>query len=85
MAPNEQVVTIAAVGDVGTGHEPPESAFTHVLETLRSADVRFAQVERLYSERGSYQGQGDGRASAQSGVGTEAVFSALAGIPVRNG
>jgi len=60
MAPNEQVVTIAAVGDVGTGHEPPESCFTHVLETLRSADVRFAQVERLYSERGSYQGQSGG-------------------------
>ena len=48
-------VTIAAGGDVNTGHKPPESAFTHVLEELRSADIRFAQVERLYSERGQYQ------------------------------
>lgn len=48
-------ITIAAAGDVGTGFQPPESAFTHVLEPLRSADLRFAQVERLYSERGSYQ------------------------------
>ena len=28
-----------------------------VLEPLRSADVRFAQVERVYSERGAYQQQ----------------------------
>ena len=57
---DQQRITIAAAGDVGTGHEPPESSFAHVLEHLRSADIRFAQAERLYSERGSYQGQGGG-------------------------
>lgn len=57
---SDSTVTVAAAGDVGTGHEPTESSFAHVLEVLRSADVRFAQVERLYSERGSYQGQGGG-------------------------
>src|SRR3954470_11260168 len=51
------MVTIAAAGDVSTGFEPPQSAFTHVLDTLRGADIRFAQVERLYSERGSFQQQ----------------------------
>ncbi|MBI4191498.1 MAG: CapA family protein [Betaproteobacteria bacterium] len=48
-------VIVAAGGDVSTGFEPPQSGFTHVMEPLRSADVRFAQVERLYSERGSFQ------------------------------
>ena len=51
-------ITFAVAADVSTGHEPPDSAFEHVLEPLRSADLRFAQVERLYSERGSFQEQG---------------------------
>ena len=51
-------VTVAAVADVCTGHQPPESAFINVLEPLRSADLRFAQVERLYTLRGSFQEQG---------------------------
>jgi hypothetical protein len=46
-------VSIAAVGDISTGHEPPESAFVHVKETLAGADLRFAQCERVYSERGT--------------------------------
>ena len=51
------LVKIAAVADICTGHQPPESAFTNVLATLRGADLRFAQVERLYARRGSYQEQ----------------------------
>ena len=50
-------VTLAAGGDVCTGHVPPESAFTHVLDALRAADIRFAQAERLYTTRGRYQFQ----------------------------
>jgi poly-gamma-glutamate synthesis protein (capsule biosynthesis protein) len=50
-------VTLAAGGDVNTGHKPPEAAFAPVLDRLRAADIRFAQVERLYSERGRYQFQ----------------------------
>lgn len=50
-------VTVAAAADVSTRDESPESAFAHVLEPLRSADLRFAQVERLYSERGGAQVQ----------------------------
>jgi len=56
MKNNERsTVTIAAGGDVGTGHKPPESAFTHVLDALRASDISIAQVEKLYSERGTYQ------------------------------
>ena len=54
---NRSTVTIAAGGDVGTGHTPPESAFTHVLDALRASDISIAQVEKLYSERGTYQYQ----------------------------
>jgi len=57
---SNRIVTIAAAGDVGTGREPPASSFAQVNDALRSADIRFAQVERLYSGRGSYQGQGGG-------------------------
>jgi len=57
MPATDATVTIAAAGDVATGHSPPESAFMHVLPALRAADFRFAQVEKLYSERGQYQYQ----------------------------
>jgi len=50
-----ECVSIAAVGDVSSGHKPPESAFDYVTDALRLADIRFAQVERLYTERGTYQ------------------------------
>ena len=48
-------VTLAAAGDVSTGHTPPASAFAYVTDALRAGDIRFAQVERLYTERGTYQ------------------------------
>lgn len=53
-------IVLAAVGDVATSTalDPPESMFAYVADTLRGADMRFAQVERLYSERGSFQQQG---------------------------
>ena len=72
---SDSVVTVAAAGDVATGHEPPESAFAHVLEILRSADVRFAQVERLYSERGAFQGHGGGFHTRQPARMAEAFKS----------
>ncbi|MBI3042626.1 MAG: CapA family protein [Betaproteobacteria bacterium] len=48
-------IRVAACGDVAGGHKPPESAFTHVRDALRNADIRFAQVEKLYTDRGTYQ------------------------------
>src|SRR5690606_34103761 len=52
---NDACVTLAGCGDVGTGHTPPESAFMHVADALREADLRFAQCEKLYSDKKSYQ------------------------------
>ena len=42
-------------GDVGPVHEPIESYGVLARATLATADVRFAQVERVYSTRGSLQ------------------------------
>ena len=50
-------VTLAAVGDISTGLEPPEKIFEFTADTLRRADLRFGQAERVYTERGSYQQQ----------------------------
>lgn len=55
--PKDRVI-IAAVGDCATGLEPPEAMFEYVMEPLRQSDLRFAQCERLYSERGTFQEQG---------------------------
>lgn len=54
------VVELAAVGDVATTTDldPPGKILDYVGDDLRKADIRFAQVERLYSERGSFQEQG---------------------------
>ena len=72
-------VTLAGCGDIGTGHTPPESAFTHVTAALRQADFRFAQVEKLYSERGSYQWQsGALNIEARKPPHTAAAFKAVA-------
>src|SRR3954469_15274354 len=72
-------VTIAAVADVSTGHEPADSAFAHVLDPLRSADLRFAQVERLYTERGSFQEQGG--ASAKPARQHPRIAAAFKSVP----
>ncbi len=48
-------LTLLAVGDVGPIHEPVEAYGALASATLASADLRFAQVERVYSERGALQ------------------------------
>ena len=52
---NKDHLVVLACGDVGPIHEPMESYSALVRDTLRTADVRFAQVERVYSELGSLQ------------------------------
>ena len=48
-------VVLMGVGDVGPIH-PPMSKYPALAKpTLEKADIRFAQVERVYSERGSLQ------------------------------
>ena len=71
-------VTLAGCGDIGTGHTPAESAFTYVTDALRDADLRFAQVEKLYSDRGSYQHQsGALNVEARKPPHTAAAFKAV--------
>ena len=55
-----------AVGDTGPFERPPEKMFESVKEVLASADLRFAQVERTFSTRGTYQEYSLGRHSRVS-------------------
>lgn len=48
-------LTLLACGDVGPIHERAEGYGAHVRSTLQGADLRFAQVERVYSARGALQ------------------------------
>jgi poly-gamma-glutamate capsule biosynthesis protein CapA/YwtB (metallophosphatase superfamily) len=48
-------ITILGCGDVGPIHEPMEQYSELVRPHLAAADIRFAQVERVYSERGALQ------------------------------
>jgi poly-gamma-glutamate capsule biosynthesis protein CapA/YwtB (metallophosphatase superfamily) len=48
-------VTLMACGDVGPIHEPVTAYGALAKPVLAGADIRFAQVERVYSERGAYQ------------------------------
>src|SRR4051812_41511726 len=50
-------VVLLACGDVGPIHEPIDSKSELVRATLAGADIRFAQVERIYSNKGSLQTQ----------------------------
>ena len=51
----ESEVTLFGLGDIGPIHEPIEAYSGLVRSHLASADLRFAQVERVYSERGALQ------------------------------
>lgn len=48
-------VSLIACGDVGPIHEPVTAYGELAKPVLAQADIRFAQVERVYSERGAYQ------------------------------
>jgi poly-gamma-glutamate synthesis protein (capsule biosynthesis protein) len=59
-------------GDVGPIHEPLDAFSTLVRPTLASADLRIAQCERVYSERGTLQ--------VHSGGGHSRVPSRMASV-----
>lgn len=52
--PTDQIVLMGC-GDVGPIHERAEGYGALARTTLAEADIRFAQVERIYSERGALQ------------------------------
>lgn len=49
------MITLLGCGDVGPIHEPVDRFCTLVKPLLAEADLRFCQVERVYSERGALQ------------------------------
>ncbi len=56
----ENTVTLLACGDVGPIHEPVDVYSELASPVLAGADIRFAQVERVYSERGALQVHSNG-------------------------
>ncbi len=54
-------ITLLGCGDVGPIHEPVGEFAMLAKSTLASADLRFAQVERVYSDRGALQVHSAGR------------------------
>jgi poly-gamma-glutamate synthesis protein (capsule biosynthesis protein) len=67
-----QAVTLLGCGDVGPIHGPIEHCGALVRDTLLAADIRFAQVERVYSTRGALQ--------PHSGGGHSRLPSAMASV-----
>jgi poly-gamma-glutamate capsule biosynthesis protein CapA/YwtB (metallophosphatase superfamily) len=53
-----EAVVLLGCGDVGPIHEPIGPYSELVRDTLASADIRFAQVERVYSDRGELRPHG---------------------------
>ena len=51
-------IVLFGCGDVGPIDEPMEPYSTLARPVLATADIRFAQCERIYSERGSFQVHG---------------------------
>src|SRR5256714_4021114 len=51
-------VVLLGCGDIGPIHEPMAQYSELVRDRLAEADIRFAQVERVYSERGELQPHG---------------------------
>ena len=68
-------ITLLGCGDVGPIHEPVDAFCELAKPTLAAADLRFAQVERVYSERGSLQvHSGDSHSRLEPGMAS--IFSA---------
>ena len=63
-----EAVVLLGCGDVGPIHEPMAQYSELVRDTLAGADIRFAQVERVYSERGELQPHGGATAWMGSGA-----------------
>jgi hypothetical protein len=66
--------TILGVGDVGPLHEPVSRYSELVRPVLARGDLRFAQCERVYSERGSLQLHSGG-AHSRLAPGMASVFT----------
>ncbi len=52
---NDKNIVLMGCGDIGPVHEPVDGYSTLARATLATADIRFAQIERVYSDRGAQQ------------------------------
>lgn len=58
-------IVLFAVGDVGPLHEPMSTYPELIKDVFQTADLRFAQCEKVYSTGGSLQVHGNGHYSRQ--------------------
>jgi poly-gamma-glutamate synthesis protein (capsule biosynthesis protein) len=58
-----ETITLLGCGDVGPIYEPVDALCELARPALRQADLRFGQVERVYSERGALQVHSEGHHS----------------------
>src|SRR5436305_6367854 len=76
-----ETVTLLGCGDVGPIHGPTEHYGSLVRDTLLAADIRFAQVERVYSTHGALQPHSGGGHSrlppAMASVFTDCGFNVV--------
>src|ERR1051325_9836034 len=76
-------VVLLGCGDVGPIHEPIGDYSELVRDILAGADIRFAQVERVYSERGALHPGSGGRHSrlppAMASVFADCGFNVVSG------
>ncbi|WP_196259663.1 CapA family protein [Pelagibacterium limicola] len=47
------MITLAAVGDVGAKRHDPDGMFAGIADALKTADIRFGQLETVVSDRGA--------------------------------
>src|ERR1035437_9763357 len=59
----EQSIVLLGCGDVGPFHEPMSTYSTLARPVIAAGDIRFAQCERIYSERGSREAHNSTRMS----------------------
>lgn len=50
---NKEAITLVGVGDVIIDREQPETIFRHVADVLRSADIAYANMEQVLSDKGT--------------------------------
>ena len=55
---SKENIVLLGCGDVAPVHEPMEPYSTFVRSVLATGDIRFSQVERTYSDRGTRQAHG---------------------------
>ncbi|MBI4189029.1 MAG: CapA family protein [Betaproteobacteria bacterium] len=71
----KDTVVLLGCGDVGPIHEPMAPYSELARPALEAADIRFAQVERVYSEKGNHQVQAEDGGHSRVKPHMASVFS----------